>query len=141
MWLRLVGRSGRPGVRDVRSASYAGAGYPKTLFSSHVRYLSLRSSAVARGAIAQGSGAELVVREAGRARAASPAATGCRVGLVGGGYLPAVAGEFAGDRDRDDAVGLFAGVFECSPAGVESALRAPGDADDLGRLIALAVLE
>src|ERR1019366_2265931 len=29
MWLRLVGRSGRPRVRDGRSCSYSGAGYPK----------------------------------------------------------------------------------------------------------------
>jgi HD superfamily phosphohydrolase len=29
-WLRLAGRSERPRVRDVRSCSYSGAGYPKT---------------------------------------------------------------------------------------------------------------
>jgi hypothetical protein len=55
--------------------------------------------------------------------------------------LPAVGGEFAGDRDGDDPVGFAAGVFELAPAGVESSLRAPGDVDDLGCLSALAALE
>jgi len=45
------------------------------------------------------------------------------------------------DRDRDDAVGLAAGVLELPPAGVQSALRAPRDVDDLSRLAALAALE
>jgi hypothetical protein len=49
-----------------------------------------------------------------------------------GGDLPAVAGELAGDRDGDDPAGFVAGVFELAPAGVEPALRAPGDVDDLG---------
>ncbi len=39
------------------------------------------------------------------------------------------------------AVGLLAGVLELSPAGVQRALRAPGDVDDLWRLVALAALE
>jgi hypothetical protein len=46
MWLRLAGRSGRPRMSRRWSASYAGAGYPKTLVSSHVRCLF--SSAAAR---------------------------------------------------------------------------------------------
>ena len=94
------------------------------------------------------------------ARAASPAATGCGgqrelvsllrgVGVgVGsgdggraGGDLPAVGGEFAGDRDRDDPAGFAPGVFELAPAGVQSALRFPGDVDDLGCVAALATLE
>ena len=62
-------------------------------------------------------------------------------GLVGERDLPAEAGEFAGDRDRDDAVGLVAGVFELAPAGVQPSLGAPGDVDGLRRLAALATLE
>src|SRR5690348_16732374 len=58
-----------------------------------------------------------------------------------GGDFPAVAGKLAGDRDRDDRVGLFAGVFELAPARVEASLRFPGDVDDLRRLAALATLE
>ena len=58
-----------------------------------------------------------------------------------GGDLPAVGGEFAGDRDRDDPAGFTAGVFELAPAGVEPSLRFPGDVDDLGCLPALAALE
>jgi hypothetical protein len=58
-----------------------------------------------------------------------------------GGDLPAVGGELAGDRDRDDPAGLAARVFELAPAGVEPALGAPGDVDDPGRLPALAALE
>jgi hypothetical protein len=58
-----------------------------------------------------------------------------------GGDLPAVGGELAGDRDRDDPAGLAARVFELAPAGVEPALGAPGDVDDLGRLPALAAPE
>src|ERR1700674_3033628 len=57
------------------------------------------------------------------------------------GDLPAVAGEFAGDRDGDDPIRFAAGVFELAPAGVEPTLRAPGDVDDLGCLSALATLE
>ena len=61
---------------------------------------------------------------------------GCRrypVGMRGpGGDLPAVGGEFAGDRDGDDPAGFVACVFELAPAGVEPALGAPGDVDDLG---------
>ena len=58
-----------------------------------------------------------------------------------GGDLPAVGGELAGDRDGDDPAGFAAGVFELAPAGVEPALRMPGDVDDLGCLPALAALE
>lgn len=58
-----------------------------------------------------------------------------------GGDLPAVGGELAGDRDRDDPAGFVAGVFELAPAGVEAPLRFPGDVDDLGCLAALAALE
>ena len=65
---------------------------------------------------------------------------GVGVGLGERGDLPAEAGEFAGDRDRDHAVGFAAGVFELAPAGVEPALRAPGEVDDLGRVAALAAL-
>ena len=71
---------------------------------------------------------------------------GCRRNRVGmrvgpGGDLPAVAGELAGDGDRDDPAGFAAGVFELAPAGVEATLRFPGDVDDLGRVAALAALE
>jgi hypothetical protein len=70
---------------------------------------------------------------------------GCRRNRVWMGYpggdLPAVGGEFAGDRDRDDPAWFVAGVFELAPAGVEPALRAPGDVDDLGCVSALAALE
>ena len=55
-----------------------------------------------------------------------------RMGVLPGGELPAEAGELAGDRDRDDPVGLAAGVLELAPAGVQPSLRAPGDVDDLG---------
>ena len=58
-----------------------------------------------------------------------------------GGDLPAVAGELACDCDGDDPVGFAPGVFELAPAGVESALRFPGDVDDLGCLPALSALE
>src|SRR2546423_9421499 len=58
-----------------------------------------------------------------------------------GGDLPAVGGEVAGDRDRDDPAGFVAGVFELAPAGVEPALCFPGDVDDLRRVSALAALE
>ncbi|MGO9903646.1 MAG: hypothetical protein ACLP0J_29175 [Solirubrobacteraceae bacterium] len=58
-----------------------------------------------------------------------------------GGDLPAVAGELAGDCDRDDPAWFAAGVFELAPASVEPALCAPGDVDDLGCLAALAALE
>ena len=61
---------------------------------------------------------------------------GCRRNEVGmgcpGGDLPAVGGELAGDRDRDDPAWFAAGVFELAPTGVEPALGAPGDVDDLG---------
>jgi hypothetical protein len=40
------------------------------------------------------------------------------VGSVGERDLPAEAGELAGDRDRDDAIGLATGVLELAPAGV-----------------------
>ena len=72
MWLRLAGRSGRPRVSRRWSASYAGAGYPKTLVSSHVRCLF--SSASAGLAVAHGHAADWCARCRG-ARAASPAAT------------------------------------------------------------------
>ena len=55
--------------------------------------------------------------------------------------LPAVGGELACNGDRDDPAGLVARVSELTPAGVEPALRFPGDVDDLGRVSALAVLE
>src|ERR1017187_6268465 len=58
-----------------------------------------------------------------------------------GGDLPAVGGELAGDRDGDDPAGFAADVFELAPAGVQAALRFPGDVDDLGCLAALATLE
>jgi hypothetical protein len=58
-----------------------------------------------------------------------------------GGDLRAVAGELEGDRDGDDPAWFVAGVFELARAGVEPALRAPGDVDDLGCLSALAALE
>ena len=61
--------------------------------------------------------------------------------LLPGRELPAEAGELAGDRHGDDPVALATGVFELSPAGVQSSLRAPSDVDDLGGLIALAALE
>jgi hypothetical protein len=40
-----------------------------------------------------------------------------------GGDLPAGSGVFAGDRDRDDAVGLLAGILELAPAGLQASLR------------------
>ena len=161
MWLRLAGRSGRPRISRRWSASYSGAGYPKTLFSSHVRCL--KSSAAPVGGGAHGEIADLVCASR-EARAASPAATGCgwrsghgvlvlvrdgvcvREGVARwrgcqrnrvwmgapGGDLPAVAGELAGDRDRDDPVVLASGVLELAPARVQSSLRAPGDVDHLG---------
>ena len=55
--------------------------------------------------------------------------------------LPAEAGEFSGDRDGDDAVGLVAGVAELPPARVQAPLRAPGDVDHGGVLVALAALQ
>ena len=65
-----------------------------------------------------------------------------RVGMGSpGGDLSAVAGEFAGDRDRDDPAWFAAGVFELAPASVEPALGAPGDLDDLGGLAAPAAFE
>ena len=61
---------------------------------------------------------------------------GCRRNRVwmgsAGGDLPAVGGELTGDRDRDDRAWFAARVFELAPAGVEPALRFPGDVDDLG---------
>jgi hypothetical protein len=87
----------------------------------------------------------------GLARVAEPPASGWCVPRQGGrgrvlmgragGDLPAVGGELAGDRDRDDPAGFAPRVFELAPAGVEPALRFPGDVDDLGRLPALAALE
>ena len=48
---------------------------------------------------------------------------------VKGGGLPEECGEFAGDRDRDDAGGLAALVVQALPALVQSSLGAPGDLD------------
>ena len=52
---------------------------------------------------------------------------GCRRNRVGmgspGSDLPAVGGQFAGDRDRDDPTWFVAGVLELAPAGVQAALR------------------
>jgi len=58
------------------SASYAGAGYPKTLFSSHVRCL--KSSAARRARVLMGVPRTGCAR-CREARAASSAATGCRL--------------------------------------------------------------
>jgi hypothetical protein len=79
MWLRLAGRSGRPrGSR--RSVNLICGGWvPQDLVSSHVRCLD--SSAAPRGGLLKGR-ARTGVRECREARAASPAATGCRVGEV-----------------------------------------------------------
>ena len=60
VWLRLAGRSGCPRVSRRWSASYAGAGYPKTLVSSHVRCLF--SSAAAGWAVAHGHAADWCAR-------------------------------------------------------------------------------
>ena len=159
VWLRFAGRSGRSrGSR--RSVMLIFGGWSQDLCSSHVRCL--KSSAPARGRVLRRRIAELCAR-AGSARAASPAATGCvgsgsqrelvsllRVVGVGvgaglvvgaGGDLPAVGGELAGDRDRDDPAGFAPRVFELAPAGVQPALRVPGDVDDLGCVPALAALE
>ena len=73
--MRLAGRSGRPRVLDVWSGSYAGAGYPKTLVSSHVRCLVVERGRRWRLLIARS--AERLCAECREARAASPAATGC----------------------------------------------------------------
>jgi hypothetical protein len=64
---------GVSGCRDVRSASYSGAGCPKTLFSSHVRCL--KSSAADCEAGCSWGCRGLVVRDRREARAASSAAT------------------------------------------------------------------
>ncbi len=108
-----------------------GGWVPKTLFSSHVRRL---KSSAAAGAGAQVQIADCCAR--GReARAASSAAADCLVddrGLLGEDDLPAGAGEFAGDRDSDDAVGCATGVCELAPASVEASVRAPGDVDRSG---------
>ena len=61
--------------------------------------------------------------------------------VVPGRDLPAVGGELARDRDRDDPVGFAARVSELPPARVQAALCFPGDIDDLGRVAALATLE
>ena len=157
MWLRLAGRSGRPRVRDGGHAHIRGLGTPRPLF------VALPLSKVERGArlgVAQATDRGVGVREPGcsgrlasrngKCRSVSPrvgeppASRGCgrRCECGGdGGDLPAVGGEFAGDRDGDDPAGFVAGVFELAPAGVQPALRFPGDVDDLGCVSALAALE
>jgi len=146
LWLRLAGRPSGPRVRDGRSCSYSGAGYPR-LGSSHVRRL--KSSAAPGWALlrrhfasccraSRGCSGRLASRNElleGLARVGEPpagvwcgacvrwracgegsppagmSAEPCRMGAPGGD-LPAVAGELAGDRDRDDPVGFAARVFE-----------------------------
>ena len=140
LWLRLAGAARASAGSRRWSASYAGAGYPKTLISSHGPLSNIE----------RGHGEWLLIgcpRNAGCARCRE-ARTGpaSRNGLsvkvsVGECDLPAEACEFAGDGDCDDAVGLVAGVFELAPAGVQSPLRTPGDVDYLGGLAALAALE
>src|ERR1039458_10171722 len=163
MWLRLAGRSERPRVRDGWSCSYSGAGYPKTFVR---RTSAVYCRARRLGGVAQATNRGVVVREPGcSGRLASrngkcrvkelarvgesPGSGGCvrrqdggrdRVWLQRAGRdLPAVGGELAGDRDRDDRAGFVARVFELAPAGVEAALRFPGDVDDLGRLAASSI--
>jgi hypothetical protein len=97
------------GVSRRWSGSYAGAGYPKTLVSSHVRCLEVERGRRGRLLIARAR--NCCARVPG-ARTAPPPTTGCGEGeLVGQGDLPAEAGEFARDRDRHDVVGLAALVF------------------------------
>ena len=63
-----------------------------------------------------------VLRDGGCVREGVARRHGCRWNRVWMGCdFPAVAGELAGDRDGDDRVGLFAGVFELAPAGVQFA--------------------
>jgi hypothetical protein len=74
LWLRLAGRSGRPRVRDGGHAHIRGLGTPRPWFVARP------PSKVERGArlgVAQATFRGVVVREAGDARAASLAATGC----------------------------------------------------------------
>jgi hypothetical protein len=129
MWWRLAGRSERFRVSRRWSASYAGAGYPKTSVSSHGPLSNIERGH--QGVGAHSTVAERCVRDAGRL---GPPRQPPRVvsGSVCECDLPAESGELAGDCDGDDAVGLAAGVFEESPAGVQSSLRAPGDVDGLG---------
>src|ERR1039458_3023856 len=158
MWLRLAGRAGRPRVRDGGHAHIRGLGTPRPLFVA--RPLS-KVERGAPGGRCSGDKSRSCCARAGDARAASLAETGmsnrglARVGKPlasgwcgyrlqrggAGGELPAVGGELAGDRDRDDPAGFVADVFELAPAGVEATLRLPGDVDDLGCLPALAALE
>src|SRR5581483_2297214 len=140
MWLRLAGRPARPRGSRRWSASYAGTGYPKTLISSHGPLSRIeRGRWTAR--LLNGLSRTSVVRDCREARTASPAAACCW--WVSGREcdLPAEAGEFAGDRDGNDAVGLLAHVLELVPAGVQATLRAPRDVDHSGVLAALAALE
>src|ERR1019366_7037260 len=154
------GSWGGPGVRGFATVGHAhirGLGTPRPLFVARPL------SKVERGArvgVAQATNRGVVVREPGvlgpprqpqrecrfgLARVGEPFACGrygCRFERGGAGSdLPAVGGEFAGDRDGDDPAGFAAGVFELAPAGVEATLRTPGDVDDLGWVAALAALE
>jgi hypothetical protein len=90
---------------------------------------------LARAGEPPGGGWCVLRRERGCVREGVARRQGCRRNRVWigspGGDLPAVAGELACDRDGDDPVGFAPGVFELAPAGVEPALRAPGDVDDL----------
>jgi hypothetical protein len=78
LWLRLAGRSG-PSAGFATVVMLIFGGQAEDLCSSHVRCL--KSSAAARGRVLRRLIAELVCASRD-ARAASPAATGCRVGLA-----------------------------------------------------------
>jgi hypothetical protein len=66
---------------------------------------------------------------------------GASGGSIGVGECPAEAGEFAGDGDRDDRAALPALSVQSLPDAVQSALRLPGDLDDVRWLPLLAAAE
>jgi len=132
------GGPGSAGFAAFGRADMRGLGIPRPCFVA--RPLS-SSRARPPGRLLIARNAELLCAGAGSARAAPSAATGCGEGVSRPGRSPAEAGELAGDRDGDDAVGLVAGVFELPPAGVEPSLGARGGVDDVRGLAFLAALQ
>jgi hypothetical protein len=63
------------------------------------------------------------------------------IGLVDDGRLPDEGGEFAGDRDGGQVVGLAPLEHEIAGAAVHALLGAPGGLDDAGVLAVLAARE
>ncbi len=128
---RLLMGTPRTGVRDAGEAS----GPPR----QPQRVVDRWSE---RGADPPGGSRCLLLRDGDRVREGVARRHGCwRSRVWMGGDLPAEAAEFAGDRDGNDAVGLVACVFELSPAGVQAALRAPCDVDDLWWLVTLSAFK